>query len=84
MPELAHPAADPCDFHWDKDPAPGLPVKQARSKSTNEPHLMTESLQELEKFRADDEVSGRIRMAERLKGHVEGNTQPIIPVAFGF
>jgi hypothetical protein len=45
--------------------------------------MMTGSLQEPEKFRADDQVSGRIRMAERLKGHVEGNTQPIIPVAFG-
>jgi hypothetical protein len=45
--------------------------------------MMTGSLQEPEKFRADDQVSGRIRMAERLKGHVEGNTQPIIPVALG-
>lgn len=44
---------------------------------------MTGSLQEPEKFRADDQVSRRIRMAERLKGHVEGNTQPIIPVALG-
>jgi hypothetical protein len=45
--------------------------------------MMTRSLQELEKLRADDQVSGRIGMAERLKGHVEGNTQPVIPVALG-
>ena len=44
---------------------------------------MTGTLQELEKFSADDQISGRIRMAERLKGHVEGNTQPVIPVASG-
>jgi len=81
--ELVHPASDACDFHWDKGPAPGLPVKPACSKSANQPHVMTGSLQEPEKFRADDQISGRIRMAERLKGHVEGNTQPVIPVALG-